>query len=156
MYRLILKNFLKKKKHVYFRETLILYRTELLNKPIIGNTIYASTKWYNNLCIILLSNIIGAKPVQKIRKYSKRDKQNVEISCPNTVVTYNKFMGRVVCKGISKVKCMKCMKCILVFYPIFKLFLAISHCAKWWQIEKFCDKVNVHNVTSEQRTLNFL
>jgi len=74
---------------------LTLYRMELLqsNKPIIGNIIYASTKWYDNRCVQLLSNIVGAEPVQKVRRYGKKVKQNVEISCPNAVVTYNKFMG---------------------------------------------------------------
>jgi len=34
------------------------------------------------------------KPVQKVRRYNKEDKQNVEISfSPNAVITYNKFMG---------------------------------------------------------------
>jgi len=65
----------------------------------------------DNRCVQLLSNIADAKPVQKIRRYSKKDKQNVEIFCPNAVVTYNKFMGGVECKGIP----------ILMFYPIFKL-----------------------------------
>jgi len=68
------------------------------NKPIIGNTIYASTQWYDNRCIQLLSNIVGAEPIQKVRRYSKKDKQNVEISCSNAVVTYNKFVGGVGCK----------------------------------------------------------
>jgi len=28
------------------------------------------------------------------------------LECPNAIVIYNKFIGGVGCKGISKVKCM--------------------------------------------------
>jgi len=51
---------------------LTLYRMELLqsNKSIIGNTIYASTKWYDNRCDQLLSNTVDAEPVQKVRRHS--------------------------------------------------------------------------------------
>lgn len=59
------------------------------------NVMYASTKWYDNRCVQLLSNFAGAEPLQKVRRYCKKEKQNIDISCPNAVVTYNKFMGGV-------------------------------------------------------------
>jgi hypothetical protein len=56
---------------------------------------YASTKWYDNRCVNLLSNFVGAQPVHKAKRYDKRKKKHVEIPCPNAVVAYNKFMGGV-------------------------------------------------------------
>jgi len=112
------------------------------NKPIIGNTIYANTKWYDNRCVQLLSNIVGTESVQKVRRYNKKDKRNVEISYPNAIVTYNKFMG-----GVDVYLC---------FTPSSNCFSQF-HTVPWqvvkWQSR---DKDNVRNVASEQRTLNFL
>jgi hypothetical protein len=56
---------------------------------------YASTKWYDNRCVNLLSNFVGAEPVHKAKRYDRREKQYVEIPCPNAVVAYNKFMDGV-------------------------------------------------------------
>ncbi|KAJ4432604.1 hypothetical protein ANN_21227, partial [Periplaneta americana] len=57
------------------------------------NVTYSSVKWFDNRCVTLLSNFVGAEPVRKVKRYDRRQRKYTEVSCPNSVVTYNKFMG---------------------------------------------------------------
>jgi len=84
------------------------------NKLIIGNTIYASTKWFDDRCVQLLSNIVGAETSSKgITKQTNRMLKFLVQMLLSLITNSWEEMG---CKGIPKIKCMKC-NVYLCFIP---------------------------------------
>lgn len=50
-------------------------------------------RWTDNSVVTLLSNCHGIEPVTKVKRYSNKIKQIIDIECPNIVRAYNKRMG---------------------------------------------------------------
>ena len=64
------------------------YRVDL-NSPII------ILKWCDNSVVRLVSEFVGLNPVEAISRWSKKDKCEKDIPCPDIVKDYNKCMGGV-------------------------------------------------------------
>ena len=41
------------------------------------------------------SNVFGIQPISKVKRYDRKEKNNVEVNCFSVVVRYNKSMGGV-------------------------------------------------------------
>ncbi|KAK3892961.1 hypothetical protein Pcinc_003140 [Petrolisthes cinctipes] len=52
-------------------------------------------KWCDTKCVTFISTHAGGDPPGIVERWSKKDKELVEVSCPNIVLEYNKFMGGV-------------------------------------------------------------
>lgn len=52
-------------------------------------------KWFDNRGVSLASTFDSAQPISTVKRYDKKTKSKVDISCPRAVLTYNKFMGGV-------------------------------------------------------------
>lgn len=59
-----------------------------------ANSIFALT-WNDNSCVKLMSNYLGLQPLEKVKRYSKKEKKECRIDRPNIVGQYNKYMGGV-------------------------------------------------------------
>ncbi|XP_039291681.1 piggyBac transposable element-derived protein 3-like [Nilaparvata lugens] len=51
--------------------------------------------WHDNQVVTLGSTLCGALPMDKIRRYDRKNKTFHEIPCPKIVKVYNKHMGGV-------------------------------------------------------------
>ena len=54
-----------------------------------------AVKWLDNRGVHLLSNFVGSLPETKASRYDRVSRSYQEISCPNIVQEYNKFMGGI-------------------------------------------------------------
>ena len=65
--------------------------------------------WYDNRCVLTISNFIGKEPVEECKWYDKKQKETVYLPCPASVGLYNKFMGGVdkadMLLALCKTKC---------------------------------------------------
>lgn len=52
-------------------------------------------QWYDNKVVSLVSTFCGTNPIQKVKRFSRTEKKNIEIECPNVVKVYNEHMGGV-------------------------------------------------------------
>ncbi|XP_068082115.1 piggyBac transposable element-derived protein 3-like [Anabrus simplex] len=52
-------------------------------------------KWMDNRSVLMASSATGAKPLQYIRRWDKREKKYILVPCPKTVPSYNHSMGGV-------------------------------------------------------------
>lgn len=54
-----------------------------------------AVKWMDNRGVTLVSTFVGAQPLTMAKRYDKTTKREIDVPCPTTVTTYNKFMGGV-------------------------------------------------------------
>lgn len=54
-----------------------------------------SVHWKDNKLVTLLSSYCGILPEGTIRRFDKKKKKNIEVSCPFIIKEYNKHMGGV-------------------------------------------------------------
>jgi len=54
-----------------------------------------SVLWKDNKLVTLLSSFCGILPEETIRRFDKKEKENIEVSCPFIIKEYNKHMGGV-------------------------------------------------------------
>ncbi|XP_046383469.1 piggyBac transposable element-derived protein 2-like [Ischnura elegans] len=52
-------------------------------------------KWLDNKPVYLISNFVGAHPVENVRRWSVAEKRYIDVPQPNIVRAYNKHMGGV-------------------------------------------------------------
>ncbi|CAH2002562.1 unnamed protein product [Acanthoscelides obtectus] len=60
-----------------------------------GSTKLKIVKWQDNKVVTLLSTFIGGYPVTTIKRFDRKNRQDVNIQCPSIILIYNKFMGGV-------------------------------------------------------------
>lgn len=60
-----------------------------------GDVEVRAIKWFDNRGVTLVSTFETALPVTMIKRRDRALGQDIELPCPNAVVTYNKFMGGV-------------------------------------------------------------
>lgn len=53
------------------------------------------TKWYDNKCVQMRSTYSDPTSVGVVRRWNRKDKKYVEISCPGVIMEYNRSMGGV-------------------------------------------------------------
>ena len=51
--------------------------------------------WYDNKCVLTLSNYVGKEPVDTCKRLDKKQKKKIEVLRPASVKVYNSFMGGV-------------------------------------------------------------
>lgn len=54
-----------------------------------------AVKWFDNRPVTLLSTFTGANPITQVQRWDKKQKEAVQVPCPNIVTVYNKSMGGV-------------------------------------------------------------
>ncbi|KRY61983.1 PiggyBac transposable element-derived protein 3, partial [Trichinella pseudospiralis] len=52
-------------------------------------------KWFDNREVILTSTYKCVDPVEPVRRWDKRQRQFIDVPCPQIVKEYNQFMGGV-------------------------------------------------------------
>jgi hypothetical protein len=55
----------------------------------------SAVSWYDNKVVNTLSTYVGSQPQTEKRRFFKRENTHKMIPCPNTVTTYNNYMGGV-------------------------------------------------------------
>jgi DNA excision repair protein ERCC-6 len=51
--------------------------------------------WNDNKVPFLASNAVGVNPIREVKRYSKKDKKNIQVPQPKVINQYNAFMGGV-------------------------------------------------------------
>ena len=49
-----------------------------------------AVKWYDNRAVTLLSTYASANPTVSVRRWNRKQKEAVEVTCPSIVQIYNK------------------------------------------------------------------
>ncbi len=52
-------------------------------------------KWMDNRSVLMATTATGAKPLQNVRRWDKKERKYMLVPCPKTVVDYNSSMGGV-------------------------------------------------------------
>ena len=60
------------------------YRTDL-------NSRMSVLRWYDNKCIQMCSNYSDPAPTSTIKRWGRKEKKEIEISCPTIVAEYNTY-----------------------------------------------------------------
>lgn len=50
---------------------------------------------YDNKVVTLLSNFVGSESTAEVRRFSKKEKQHIQVPCLKIVTVYNQHMGGV-------------------------------------------------------------
>ncbi|XP_068224706.1 uncharacterized protein, partial [Palaemon carinicauda] len=50
-------------------------------------------KWMDNSVVTITSTAHGREPLSKVKRYSKKEKKNIEVDCPLVIREYNNHMG---------------------------------------------------------------
>nr|XP_015910855.3 piggyBac transposable element-derived protein 3 [Parasteatoda tepidariorum] len=66
-----------------------------INQIVRGDKHISLVKWFDNKSVLLLSTQHGKGSVTKCSRWSKKDKQYLEVDCPAIVKNYNDYMGGV-------------------------------------------------------------
>ena len=61
----------------------------------VGNIEMSAVRWYDNRPVTFLSTFVGAEPLTDVRRWSRADNEEKQVSCPKVVDIYNKHMGGV-------------------------------------------------------------
>lgn len=62
---------------------------------VVEDTPVSVVSWNDNQIVTLGSTMCGALPLEKIKRYDRTEKKNIEVSCPKIVKVYNKHVGGV-------------------------------------------------------------
>ena len=54
-----------------------------------------AVKWFDNSTVWIATNFEPLEPVQSVRRFSRKEKQHVQISQPHLIKSYNQRMGGV-------------------------------------------------------------
>ena len=60
-----------------------------------GAAAVSMVKWYDNKGALMASPLFGIEPEDECRRWSKKDKQHLEVKRPAVIERYNKYMGGV-------------------------------------------------------------
>lgn len=53
------------------------------------------TRWMDNSVVTVISNSFGVNPINRVRRYSRKEKKYVDMSQPHVIKQYNAYMGGV-------------------------------------------------------------
>lgn len=56
---------------------------------------FSATSWKDNKQVLLLSAYVGSEPLNTVKRYDKKQKKSIAISCPNAIREYSASMGGV-------------------------------------------------------------
>lgn len=62
---------------------------------VVEDTPVSVVSWNDNQIVTLGSTMCGALPLEKIKRYDRKEKKYIEVTCPKIVKVYNKHMGGV-------------------------------------------------------------
>ena len=130
--------------------------TEMKNMPR-GSMSYAFDKmiglhcvrWIDNSIVTSISNCIGPYPVDKVERYSRKEKKKIQVDRPKLLKTYNQSMGRVDLLDSAVATYRPCIKGKKWWWPHFVNQLGVLVAAAW-QIHRVC------NPNEDQTLLYFI
>lgn len=64
------------------------YRTDVQNNVLI-------IKWFDNKCVHIITTYKHVEPVEKIKRWSTKDKKFIDVDRPAPIAEYNTHMGGV-------------------------------------------------------------
>ncbi|XP_071083709.1 piggyBac transposable element-derived protein 3-like [Haliotis cracherodii] len=59
------------------------------------NTGVIALRWYGNRTVDLVSSYVGQEPVREVKRFDRKEKKNIMVTCPKIVQEYNTFMGGI-------------------------------------------------------------
>ncbi|KRZ88966.1 PiggyBac transposable element-derived protein 3, partial [Trichinella sp. T8] len=59
-------------------------------------------RWHDSAVVDLSSTYVCTQPVCKVKRWNKKEKTLVDVSCPAIVKEYNKYMGGVDLEGMLR------------------------------------------------------
>lgn len=61
----------------------------------VDGTQVGTVMWYDNKPVLLSSSFVGQQPIEKVKRFCKKQKKYIDIDCPKIVKIYNQHMGEV-------------------------------------------------------------
>ena len=77
------------------------------------------TAWNDNKTVLILSSSHGVNPQKNVGRYSRKDKKRIDVTCPASVVHYNKTMGGVDQSDANISRCRTSIRGKKCYFPIF-------------------------------------
>lgn len=109
----------------------------------------ASVTWRDTKVVSLISNFVGANPMQSVERFDKKLKKKVVVDCPNIVKEYNSNMGGVdlldsmIGRGKIKIRSKKWY--MRIYYHLLDITITNA-----WILYK---KVNFHRGVEKKRMM---
>ena len=54
-------------------------------------------RWFDNRAVTVLTTYEAIQPSTKVKRWDRKNGQEIQVGCPSAVVTYNQNMGVWVC-----------------------------------------------------------
>ena len=89
------------------------------------------TAWNDNKVVLILSSSHGRVPEKNVGRYSRKDKKRIDVTCPASVVHYNKTMGGVDQSDANISRCRTSIRGKKWYYPIFLYLLDLAVSNAW-------------------------
>lgn len=109
----------------------------------------SSLIWKDNKYVTLISSFAGTNPLGKIKRYDRKEKQNIYIDCPFIIQEYNKHMGGVDLLdsliGRYKIKIKSKKWHIRIFYHILDLTIVNS----WLLYKRVLENKNKNDILNQ-------
>ena len=100
------------------------------------STNMAAVRWKDNKVVNILSTFAGKQPVQKVKRYSKNAKKQIEIEQPKVVSVYNRNIG-----GVDRLD-----------QNLAAYIINLRSKKWWWPLFRFCIDVAINNAFQLYRT----
>ena len=110
-------------------------------------------RWQDNSTVQLASTFVNHELGRTIRRWSAKDKCYLDISCPEMVHQYNKFMGGVdLCDMLLSLYRIK-LKSNKWYMPIFHYLIKLAVTNGWLMHRRHCEMLKLQNKPQKMLTL---
>ncbi|KRZ50920.1 PiggyBac transposable element-derived protein 3 [Trichinella nativa] len=100
-------------------------------------------KWFDNREVILASTCKCVDPVEPVRRWDKKQRQFIDVPCPQIVKEYNQFMGGVDLTGMLISLYRIDHKCRKGHIPVFFWAIHVSLTSSWLKYKDDCTKKGI-------------
>ena len=115
------------------------------SKVELNSNVFA-LRWYDNRAVNIVSTYKGVEPRKMVKRWDKKERKTVEVPCPDAIVEYNKFMGKIdlldSLSALYKYRVRTKRWYLKVFYHTVTMALVTS----WLWYRRHCVLLNVKHV----------
>lgn len=107
------------------------------------------TSWTDNKQVIIASTDFGKNPVGKVKRYSRKERKQIQVDRPAAVAHYNSTMGGVDLLDANVAQCRTVVRGKKWYFPLFLYLVDIAVVNSWTLFKLNGNKMTLHNFRTE-------